>query len=214
MSNRKAPQKPAGPGDTGKGMRVYRTPAGPHRSDTRIRRRPPGWSALSDWVLVRTKLGRENWARINCENQAMETYLPRCQLPGNGKLQAVFPGYLFVRPGDRWKKLSNTFGVIDIVSIDGRPQFVPKAVMKWLRGREDEEGIFTLPRQRSPEQGETVEIKIGAWKNTLGVYDGLSPEGRSRVLVEFMGKMISLEFDKAHHIETLSGEYGSDLLIS
>jgi transcription antitermination factor NusG len=204
MSNRNGTEKPAGETSPRKGKRVYRSPAGPHREDTRIRKRPPGWSAMSDWVLVRTKLGRENWARVNCENQAMETYLPRCQLPGNGKLQAVFPGYLFVRPGDRWKKLTNTLGVINIVTVEGRPQYVPRATMQWLKGQQDDEGIFVLPRQRPPEIGEHVEIKHGPWKNTLAIYDGLSPEGRSRVLIEFMGKIVRLEFQWAHHIELLA----------
>ncbi len=144
----------------------------------------------------------------------MTVYLPRCVRPGTAKLVPVFPGYLFVRPGDDWPKLRNTYGIIDIIMQGDRPAYVPKEVLKYLRSREDKDGVFVLPRQRKPQEGEQVEIKFGPFKNHLGVYNGLSPEGRSRVLVEFMQQTIRLEFGKAHHLETLDGEYGSDNLIA
>lgn len=170
----------------------------------RVNIRPPGWTALSDWVLVRTKLGRERWAEKNCQQQAMETYLPRCQVPGRGTPQAVFPGYLFVKPGDRWKQLSNTYGVIDIITIDGRPQYVPKDVMKWLRKQHDADGLFVLPRHRKPERGEPVEIQLGAWKSHIGVYDGLSPSGRTMVLLEFMGRSVHLYFNRVSSVRVVN----------
>src|SRR6202012_2357550 len=87
---------------TGRGKRRPETGTEPRPTPIKRRYRPPGWSPLSDWMLVRTKTGRENWAAVNCRNQAMETWLPRTSQPGKGKLQPVFPGYLFVRPGDQW----------------------------------------------------------------------------------------------------------------
>lgn len=186
-----------------KGKTVYRAPAGPHRRDTRVRKRPPGWSALSDWVLVITKRGRENWAEINCRQQAMETYCPRCLQPGKGKLTAVFPGYLFVRPGNALPSLRSTKGVLSIVMRGDHPDWVPKNVLKELRKMEDEEGIFVLPKQRPPELGEHVEIQIGAWKNHIAVYDGQSPEGRHRALLEFMGREIALEFKRVASLQVV-----------
>lgn len=183
-----------------RGKRVYRSPAGPHIPR---RVRPKGWTPLSDWCLVRTKGRQENWAALNCKQQDMETFLPRYMEPGSGTPRALFPGYLFVRPNDQWKKLRNTYGVVDIVMMGGAPDWVPKAVMKALRANVDKEGIVTLPRQRKPRNGEPVEIKIGAWQGFTGLYDGLTPEGRIRVLLSFMGRAVALEFRRYSSIQVV-----------
>jgi transcription antitermination factor NusG len=121
--------------------------------------------------------------------------------PGKGTPVALFPGHLFVRPGDKWKKLRNTYGVIDIIMMGGEPDRVPKKVMKELRSWADGEGIVTLPKQRKPLKGERVQIKVGAWQQFVGLYDGLSPEKRIRVLLNFMGKDTVLEFSRWASIE-------------
>lgn len=181
-----------------RGRRVYRTPAGPYIPR---RVRPKGWTPLSDWVLVRTKTRHENWAALNCKQQDMETWLPRYMEPGKGTPAALFPGYLFVRPGEHFRQLRNTMGVIDVVMMAGEPDWVPKAVMKKLRSWADADGIVTLPKQRKPQKGERVQIKVGAWQEHVGLYDGLSPDKRIRVLLEFMGRTALLEFSKWTSIE-------------
>lgn len=187
-------------GTPNKGKRVYRTPAGPY---LKRRVRPKGWSPLSDWCLVRTKTGQENWAALNCKQQAIETFLPRYMVPGSARPAALFPGYMFVRPLDKWRKLSNTYGVIDVLTRNGAPEFVPKAVMKALRANVDKDGVVTLPRQRKPEKGEAVEIQIGAWKGFTGLYDGLSPEGRIRVLLSFMGREVVLTYRRQTSVQVV-----------
>lgn len=184
-----------------RGKRVYRTPAGP---TVRRRIRPKGWSPLSDWCLARTKGRQENWAAQNCRQQDMETFLPRYMEPGSGVPRALFPGYLFVRPNGAWKKLRNTYGVIDIVMMGGEPDFVPKAIMQALRKNVDKDGIVTLPRQRKPLKGEAVEIKIGAWQGFTGLYDGLNDQGRIRVLLSFMGRQVALEFKRFQSIQVVT----------
>lgn len=116
----------------------------------------------------------------------------------------LFPGYLFAKPGHKISKLRNTYGVIDIVMMGGKPDYVPTAIMKALRMNADEEGIVTLPAQRKPEKGERVQIKIGAWKGFEGLYDGLNPEGRIRILLEFMGKPVELLFRKQTSVEVVN----------
>jgi transcription antitermination factor NusG len=183
-----------------RGRTVYRSPAGPYIPR---RRRPEGWSPLSDWVLVRTKTRHENYAALQCRQQDIETWNPRCYEPGNGKPVALFPGYLFAKPGDKFRKLRNTLGVIDVLMMGGGPDYVPKAIMKALRANADEEGIVTLPAQRKPKEGERVQIKIGAWQGFEGLYDGLNREGRIKVLLEFMGKPVKLTFRKFTSVEVV-----------
>jgi transcription antitermination factor NusG len=124
--------------------------------------------------------------------------------PGKGTPQALFPGYLFVRPRDRWRKLRNTYGVIDIVMMGDKPDFVPKTVMKALRANADKDGIVTLPKQRKPEVGEAVEIKVGAWQGFKGLYDGLDPEGRIRVLLSMFGRQVALTFRRQSSVQVVN----------
>lgn len=165
------------------------------------RRRPKGWSPMSEWVVVRTKTGSENYAAGECRNQDMETWLPRYIQPGKGVPAALFPGYLFVKPGGKWRALRNTYGVIDIVMMGDKPDYVPTIVMKTLRANADKHGIVTLPNQRPPKKGERVQIKIGAWKGFEGLYDGLDSEGRNQVLFSMFGKTVTLKFKRASSIE-------------
>ena len=167
------------------------------------KRRPKGWSPLSDWVLVRTKTRQENWAAQNCAQQDMKTFLPRYMEPGSGVPKALFPGYLFVLPGDRWQVLRSTHGIIDVITRGDAPEYVPKAVMRALRSNVDKDGLVTLPRQRKPEVGEPVEIQIGAWKGFEGLYDGLNSEGRIRVLLKFLGRQVVLEFKRYTSVQVL-----------
>lgn len=178
-------------GVTHGGRALHHTPSGPQ---LKRKARPRGWSPLSDWVLVRTKTRSENYASNECRQQDMETWLPRYYEPGKGVPTALFPGYLFVRPGNKWRSLRNTYGVIDIVMMGDRPDYVPRKVLKDLRSRADGDGIVTLPTQRKPKKGERVQIKVGAWQECFGLYDGLSPDKRIQVLVDFMGRTVRLEF--------------------
>jgi transcription antitermination factor NusG len=181
------------------------TPSVPNpRRAIKRRQRPKGWTPLSDWVIVRTKTGQENWASANCRQQEMETWLPRYHIPNRGKPAPLFPGYIFVRPNDQWRALRNTYGVIDIVMRgDGAPEYVPKVVMKELRKRADKDGIVTLPHQRTPKKGERVQIKVGAFQECFGLYDGLTPDGRIRVLMEFMSQVVTLEFRRVTSIAVI-----------
>jgi transcription antitermination factor NusG len=185
-------------GDSGASLPAKRATG---RPTGRKRYRPKGWTPLSDWVLVRTKVNRENYARLNCEKQGMETWLPRTHGgPGRGKLVPVFPGYLFVRPGDRWARLRGTYGVVDVVGVAGEPTFVPKAVLKALRKFESPDGVYVFPDERQPKPGEVVEIQIGPWKSHFGVYNGTTAQGRLKVLLEFMSQPIVLEFSRQRSI--------------
>jgi transcription antitermination factor NusG len=123
--------------------------------------------------------------------------------PGSAVPAALFPGYLFVKPGDQWRALRNTRGVIDIVMMGDRPDYVAKEAFKTLRKWADKDGIVTLPKQRKPNLGERVQIKVGAWQGFEGLYDGLDDEGRQQVLFSMFGRTVTMKFKRASSIEVV-----------
>ena len=72
------------------------------------------------WYLVKSKVRDERRAVDNLENQAFEAYCP--EYLDKGKSTILFPGYLFLRLGDRdmerYHKIRSTRGITGIVTFN------------------------------------------------------------------------------------------------
>jgi transcription antitermination factor NusG len=152
---------------------------------------------LDQWVLVRTQSGRENWARVNVENQGARTFLPKVEVGTKGSLEVLFPGYLFVEVST-WGHafLRGTFGVIGFVPSNERIERVPRRVMDHLFAIVNEEGYVPLPTQRPLHKKELVIVDRGSFKNFLGVYIGDTGDKRNEVLLHFMGREVKATFER------------------
>jgi transcription antitermination factor NusG len=150
------------------------------------------------WAVVRTKAGRENYARLNLERQGFEVYLPRCCPTGRGKLEPVFRTYLFVRIIDQWVKIESTFGVSGIVKTEERPVKVHPQVIKNLKRLENSDGVVVFETQRKLIQGERLKVVKGAFVGHIMLYDGSTAEGRVKALYEFLGNQLTIEFNRSY----------------
>lgn len=145
---------------------------------------------LPYWVLVRTQSGRENWARQNIEKQDIRTFLPRVELP-NGKLEPLFPTYLFIEViNDRIPK-RGTWGVISLVPSNERIEKVPPRVINQLLEAVNDESYIALPTLRDLKKGEWVKSKRGSFQFEKGLYIG-TRDGRCRVLVSMLGRDVEV----------------------
>jgi len=143
------------------------------------------------WALVAVLGGRERWAQSNIEAQDMETYLPMCRDPRSGKIKALFPGYLFAKITSGWHHLKGTFGVKGVIMVSGKPSRVPDRVIEGLRAQEAQ-GLIPLPKQIF-RKGERVVVTLGYLQGHVVLYDGLTGDGRVRVLLDFMGKLVTAQ---------------------
>lgn len=156
------------------------------------------------WLLVRTKSGQENYARLNAERQGYEVFLPRWQPRGVGRLSAWFPGYMFVRiDGMPWAPLRSTYGVMDIV-----PGRVPLAALKALRAVQNEEGVIRTPEQAEADDvnrrtrtqlspGDQVVGTRGAFKGIAAVYKDVHPDRRIDIILTMMGHPVTVTVDRS-----------------
>ena len=166
------------------------------------------------WYIVRTKPRAEYLAAEELGRDGFETFFPRVKSPHNRISHAdtpLFPGYLFLRcdlDGDRMSSYQKGHHVLGWLSFGGEVPSVPHQVVSALRERAeaiDREG--GLWRRYRP--GEKVRIDFNNIESLAEVIEEAnSPQARVKVLLSFMGRMVSAQvpWENLQPTEDLSSE--------
>jgi len=156
------------------------------------------------WYLVYTKPRQESVAQQHLGRQGYEVYLPRVRQVRRRRgrrvatIEAMFPRYLFVwldSNSDNWSPIRSTRGVVSIVRFGQEPGRVPDEFIGYLRGREDVQGLQTIPADE-PKPGTRVRVTAGSFMGFEGVYQARSGRERVIVLLEIMGKVARTAIDR------------------
>ena len=151
------------------------------------------------WSVAITKPGSENRAVLNLERQGYVTYLPKYTslAGGKAKIKMLFPRYLFIKIENQWHSINSTFGVSRIIlGYDGKPSVVPDKIISDLKMREDSKGLILLPVAPKFCQGERVRVVKGALEGYIGLFDGMRPNDRVRILIDMLGQTVPTELDE------------------
>lgn len=120
-----------------------------------------------------------------------ETWFP--MIRQRRRIIPLYPTYLLVNlVQPQWHQISKTPHVIRIIMSGDRPAPLPDSVVADLRKRE-RDGIVRLPRAPRLRPGQEVRIIGGSFEGRLGLYQGQSGRDRERVLLEFLGRQVSVE---------------------
>ena len=161
-----------------------------------------GMLALADserWFAVHTLPLRETYAEGNLKNQGFRTFMPKRHktVRHARKLTTVeapfFPRYLFVvldLDRDQWRKVNGTFGVARLIMGGEQPRPVPSGVVEALAASADARGILHLGKKL--KIGSRVRLLAGPFAEQLATLEHLDELGRVRVLVEIMGRQVSV----------------------
>lgn len=150
-----------------------------------------------DWIVARTQPTREKWASENIARQGYECYMPKVAVTRRIKGRAqqyvasapLFPRYLFVLTPGPWSFLLGTYGVVGVVMNGGKPAVIPAAIIGDLRKREGADGLVALPTVTADyKKGQEVRIRDGVHAGIQGIYDGVGPQDRIRVLLDYLGR--------------------------
>jgi transcriptional antiterminator RfaH len=145
---------------------------------------------MPTWIVVRSQPARENYTAENCARQGYAVFLPKIlEHSGRGTQRIalskpLFPSYLFVGIDGRWHSLLSTYGVRAVLLRGDSPATVPLAVIDELKRRQNEDGLIVLPRRR---RGDQVRIARGVFAGHEGIYLGMNPQQRVRVLLSLLG---------------------------
>ena len=136
--------------------------------------------AETKWYVVHTYSGYENKVKANIdktienrhlEDQILEVRVPLqdvLELKNGAKKQVqkkMFPGYVLINMvmnDDTWYVVRNTRGVTGFVGPGSKPVPLTEAEMKPL-GIRSEELVVDF------DEGDTVTVTGGVWKDTIGV---------------------------------------------
>jgi len=151
------------------------------------------------WFVVHTLPFNEARALANLENQGFRTFMPRRHktIRHARRLTTVeapfFPRYLFVAldlEHDRWRSVNGTFGVARLVMRGDRPAPVPRGVVEALLASVDADGVLRLAEKL--KIGSSVSLLAGPFAERLAVLEHLDDSGRVRVLVDILGRQVSI----------------------
>ncbi len=169
-------------------------------------------SAISDvarWYVAHTYSGYENKVREglvktienrHLENQIFEVMIPLQDVyelkNGSKKLtqRKLFPGYVLVNMimnDETWYVVRNTRGVTGFVGPGSKPVPLTEAEMKNL-------GIHVADTKVDFEEGDSVAVIAGVWKDTLGIVSKLDYSKEiATISVELFGRETPVEISFA-----------------
>lgn len=151
------------------------------------------------WYAVHTLPLSEARAQGNLENQSFRTFLPkrRKTIRHARKMSTIeapfFPRYLFVAldlSRHQWRSVNGTFGVSRLVMRGDEPYAVPRGVVETLIASANERGILQLGQHL--KVGSPVRLIAGPFADHLAILDRLDDSGRVRLLLELMGRQVSI----------------------
>lgn len=166
--------------------------------------------AEAKWYVVHTYSGYENKVKANIEKtiennkhlaeQILEVRVPLQDVVElkNGVRKTVqkkmFPGYVLLNMemnDDTWYVVRNTRGVTGFVGPGSKPVPLTEAEMKPL-------GIRTENLSIDFEEGDSISVVAGIWKDTIGVVQKLDYNKQTATInVELFGRETPVEISFA-----------------
>ena len=159
------------------------------------------------WYVVHTYSGYENKVKVdiektienrNLQDQILEVSVPlECviELKNGVEKKAdkkMFPGYVLIHMvmnDDTWYVVRNTRGVTGFVGPGSKPVPLTEEEMEKL-GFKNEEVIIGF------EEGDTVVVTSGAWKDTVGAIKSINESKKTITMsVEMFGRETPVELN-------------------
>ena len=163
----------------------------------------------ANWYVVHTYSGYENKVKANIdktiENRHLEDKILEVRVPmedveetkdGKRKLvqKKMFPGYVLIHMimnDDTWYVVRNTRGVTGFVGPGSKPVPLTETEMDRL-------GIQNVVVQIDFEEGDSVVVTGGVWKDTVGVVQSINEAKRIVTInVEMFGRETPVEISFA-----------------
>ena len=149
------------------------------------------------WYVLRTKPHSESLASSALSKLGLDVFSPIVQAPSSEVgfvSKPLFPGYLFLRSdmeSDDMELINRLPGVLGWVRFEGITPVIPPEVITELAQRvkriNESGGLWERFRP-----GDRVQVAYGTMES-LGevIEEAESPHARVRVLLDFMGRMVS-----------------------
>ena len=151
------------------------------------------------WFVAHTHPNAEMRAVLNLQRQGYEAYLPRYLKSRRHARKTeivpapVFPRYVFVAidlSRQRWLAIRSTIGISRLVGPGDAPLAVPAGIVEGLRNRQDESGYVRMLAPPGLRSGDKVRVMGGAFEECLGLFEQITDEQRTIILLDLMGRKV------------------------
>jgi transcriptional antiterminator RfaH len=139
------------------------------------------------WGVCYTRAREEERAAHGLRRQGYLVWLPMLER-GGGKVEVLFPRYLFVDISGGVKGIGGTRGVVGLLKNGDRISVVPASVLGSLLGEMDQ--LVQLKRRK---KGDRILVTEGGFEGMTGLYEGMNGRQRVGVLLELMGRGVRVE---------------------
>ena len=151
------------------------------------------------WYAAQTRPRSEALARRHLANQEFVTFCPTVLRPARGlkprtaRLEAFFPGYIFVQldlDRQRWRAVNGTIGVLRLVGFGEASQALPVALprnfVEQLQAMSGADDAVRFADALTP--GQAVRVVGGPFDQMCGELSALDGLGRVTVLLDVLAK--------------------------
>lgn len=144
------------------------------------------------WYALQHKPAQGDRALDNLQNQGISCFYPKITVENikagkrSKKLEALFPGYLFVhleQTDPMWAKLRSTRGVLRVVGFAGRPAAIGDEVIQHIK-----DSLHSVAEVGGIKPGQPVELSDGPFQGIDAIFRAYDGEERAIVLIQFMQK--------------------------
>ena len=144
------------------------------------------------WYALQHKPAQGDRALTHLQNQDIACFYPKITVEKikagkrSKKLEALFPGYLFVnleQTDPMWAKLRSTRGVIRVVGFANKPAPISDDVIQHIKASLD-----SVAEQGGIKPGQAVQLNEGPFEGINAIFQAYDGEARAIVLINFMQK--------------------------
>ena len=147
------------------------------------------------WWVAQTVAQREHLVRVLLMKRGFTTYAPR--IKHHGRIAWLFPTYVFVRACERFYPVVWCNGVVRVLMTGERPGCLEDTVIDGLQA-DEKGGFLKMPMaSKALVKGQNVRISNGSFCGQIGLFDGQSSKERVHVLLELLGRKVSVELKES-----------------
>jgi transcription elongation factor/antiterminator RfaH len=151
------------------------------------------------WYVVHSRPRAESRAVVHLEMQGYRVFCPRYRKAvrharkAGTVLAPLFPSYLFLHfdiARDQWRAINGTPYVARLIMQGETPQPVPRGIVEPLLCRMRGDG--TIDWTQAFKIGQVVRLANGPFADFVGTLAHLDAAGRVRVLLDLLGRSVSV----------------------
>jgi transcription elongation factor/antiterminator RfaH len=156
-----------------------------------------------EWYVLQSKLHKETQVNRLLQTREIETFFPTLTVkpvnPRAAKVQAFFPGYLFIHV-DLDALGVNTFewipGAIHLIQFNDRAAAVPDHLIERLRQHVHRQSLKPVDPLDGLKSGDKIDVRRGSFAGYDAIFDTrLSGGERARILIHLLGRTIKAEIN-------------------